>query len=371
MFDFIVIGGGIAGASAAGRLSELGTVCVLERETALAYHASGRSAALFEQSYGLPSTIALNEASAAYHFDANGGYTSPRGLMLAGTDENKADFEADCDKMHMQVISADEARAMIPILNDRVVRAGYHKEAWDLDTDRMVQDFASQVRKSGGEVRTSAEVTAVTRTGTGWAVSLGDEVLEGRMLVNAAGAWVDQLAEMAGITPIGIRPLRRSMARIPAPGEHDVSSWPMLFGPGEQWYAKPDAGALIVSPAEEHQVEPMDAWADDMVLAEGLARYEEHVTEPVTRLLSNWAGLRSFAPDRNLVLGPDNNDPSFIWLRVSDGTSRKPALGGSGRRAASGNRSRHGGLPEGGSPAIGSGDAQATAAISSHERRVI
>jgi glycine/D-amino acid oxidase-like deaminating enzyme len=109
------------------------------------------------------------------------------------------------------------------------------------------------------------------------------------------------------------------MARIPAPGGHDVSGWPMLFGVGETWYAKPDAGALIVSPAEEHPMDAHDAWADDMVLAEGLARYEEMVNEPVTRLISNWAGLRTFSPDRVLVIGPDPREPAFFWLAGQGG----------------------------------------------------
>jgi D-arginine dehydrogenase len=109
------------------------------------------------------------------------------------------------------------------------------------------------------------------------------------------------------------------MARIPAPGGHDVSGWPMLFGPGEDWYAKPDAGALIVSPAEEHAMAPHDAFADDMVLAEGLARYEAMVSEPVTRVLANWAGLRTFAPDRVPVIGPDAAEPSFLWLAGQGG----------------------------------------------------
>ena len=140
-----------------------------------------------------------------------------------------------------------------------------------------------------------------------------------RQIVNAAGPWVDQVAAMAGIRPLGFTPFRRSMARIPAPGGHDVSRWPMMFGPGEDWYAKPDAGALIVSPAEEDLMEPHDAWADDMVLAEGLARYEEMVTEPVTRLISSWAGLRTFSPDRVLVIGRDPREPSFFWLAGQGG----------------------------------------------------
>ena len=139
------------------------------------------------------------------------------------------------------------------------------------------------------------------------------------MIVNAGGAWANQIARMAGAAPLGIQPMRRSMARIPAPGGHDLSKWPMMFGLGETWYAKPDAGALMVSPAEEHAAEPHDAWADDMVLAEGLARYEEMVTEPVTRLITSWAGLRSFSPDRVLVIGRDTVQPEFFWLAGQGG----------------------------------------------------
>jgi glycine/D-amino acid oxidase-like deaminating enzyme len=124
---------------------------------------------------------------------------------------------------------------------------------------------------------------------------------------------------MAGVAPLGFTPLRRSMARIPAPGGHDVSRWPMIFGAGETWYAKPDAGALIVSPAEEEHCAPHDAFADDMVLAEGLARYEEMVTEPVTRMLANWAGLRTFSPDRVPVIGFDVAQPGFFWLAGQGG----------------------------------------------------
>lgn len=329
MIDFIVIGGGIAGTSVGGRLSELGRVVVLERESGLAYHASGRSAALFEESYGLPSTIALNEASRDYHFTANGGVTSPRGLMLIGTDDNIAEFEKDCDVMHLDELSLDDARGIFPIINYTVTRAAYHADAWDLDTDRLVQNFAAQVRSNGGEVRTGACVTAIKRTTAGWDVTVGDEVLPARAVVNAAGAWVDEVADMAGIARLGVTPMRRSMARIPAPGGHDVSTWPVIFGPGENWYAKPDAGALLVSPAEEVEMPPMDAWADDMMLAEGLARYEAHVTEPVTRMLSNWAGLRTFSPDRNLVLGPDAADPAFIWMAGQGGYGFQTAPGAS------------------------------------------
>ena len=171
----------------------------------------------------------------------------------------------------------------------------------------------------GARILTKAKVTAIAKDGAGWRVESAAGTFTARVVVNAAGAWVDQVAALAGVRPLGFTPYRRSMARIPAPGGHDVTKWPMLFGPGEDWYAKPDAGALIVSPAEEDLMEPHDAWADDMVLAEGLARYEEMVTEPVTRLLASWAGLRTFAPDRVLVIGPDAREPSFFWLAGQGG----------------------------------------------------
>ncbi|GGL68389.1 NAD(P)/FAD-dependent oxidoreductase [Wenxinia marina] len=319
MSDFLVIGGGIAGISAGARLAELGRVTVLEREPALAYHASGRSAALFEANYGKPAVIALNHASREHHRTARGGVLSPRGLMLVGTPETEAAYREDVAAMKLDEISPQEATALFPILDTASVTAVAHSpDAWDIDTDKLVQDFARDIREAGGRIVTGAEVTAIRRTDAGWSVTAGEEH-EAAVLIDAAGAWADVVASMAGIAPIGFTPLRRSMARIAAPEGLDPGGWPMVFGAGEAWYMKPDAGALIVSPADEDPAEPHDAWADDMVLAEGLARYEAHVTAPVTRMLANWAGLRTFAPDRQLVLGPDPSDPSFVWCAGQGG----------------------------------------------------
>ncbi|MEM1373890.1 MAG: FAD-binding oxidoreductase [Pseudomonadota bacterium] len=314
MTDAIIIGGGIAGISLGARLAPHMDVLVLEAEPLLGYHASGRSAALFEETYGLPSTVALNEASRDDHFTlGGGGMVSPRGLMLLDTGDSEA-FEADLAQMKMDEITTQEARSKVPILDPaRVRRAGYHAQAWDIDTDRLIQHFAKDIRAHGGAVQPNATVSGVERTAGGWVVHTVKGNHETGLLCNAAGAWVDQVAAMAGVAPLGFTPLRRSMARIAAPGGHDVSGWPMMFGPGETWYAKPDAGALLVSPAEEDPSEPMDAWPDDMVLAEGLARYEAAVTEPVTRPIASWAGLRTFSRDRNLVIGFDPREPAFFW----------------------------------------------------------
>jgi len=317
--DFLVIGGGIAGFSAAARLSELGSVALVEAEPHLAHHASGRSAALYEPHYGLPPVVALSLASGD-HFHATPGLLSPRGMMIVGGPDQAAELRQDAKVMALTPIGLDDALAIVPILNrNSVAHVAIGDHAWDIDTDLLIQSFAREARSRGATLQTGARVSAITREGTTWRAETPAGAVSGRTLVNAAGAWADEIARMAGVHPLGLTPLRRSMARIPAPGGQDVSSWPIIFGTGESWYAKPDAGALIVSPADEDPQEPHDAWADDMVLAEGLARYEAHVTEPVTRLLSSWAGLRTFAPDRVLAIGRSADDPSFFWLAGQGG----------------------------------------------------
>lgn len=314
IYDFLVIGGGIAGTSTGARLASLGSTLLLEGETALAYHASGRSAALFEAQYGLATTIALNHASRTDHKTLDGGFLSPRGLLLLAGPGQEDIFARDHKAMHLHAISPDEAREHVPILApDHITGAAFHDAAWDIDTDRMVQVFARQIR-ANGTVLTGESANQIRKSDSLWRVTTDKGTHQARNLVNAAGAWADQIATMAGVKPIGIKPLRRSIARLPAPGGHDVRGWPMLLGAGETWYAKPDAGAWLVSPAEEDAVDaPHDAYPDDVRLAEGIARYQPFVTEDVTRVETSWAGLRSFAPDRSLVLGPDPLDPSFIW----------------------------------------------------------
>jgi len=267
---------------------------------------------MFEETYGKPSTVALNMASRDWHLPR----AKPRGLMLLGSKGCEDAFARDLTAMKMDPISLDEAMAMVPVLDPaHVTKAAFHSAAYDIDTDAVLQSYAKDVTAAGGVIELNACVTSIKRDAGIWQIGAH----KARNLVNAAGAWADTLAIMAGITPIGLQPMRRSMARVAAPDGHDVSRWPMLFGPGETWYAKPDAGALLISPADEDPVAPQDAWADDMVLAEGIARYQPHVTAPVTRMIANWAGLRSFAPDRELVLGPDPREPSFIWCAAQGG----------------------------------------------------
>ena len=320
MTDFLIIGGGIAGISTAAHLAALGHVTILEAENSLAYHASGRSAAMFLQDYGNSVVRALNDASVNHHFSANGGVLSARSMMMLGRPGEEEQLASEARAFGMERISVEEARQLVPIVNrETCSAAGFRENVYDLDTDKLVQDYLRQARAHGAVIETNARVDRIVRKDNAWQVSARGRTWSARILVNAAGAWADQIAEMAGVAPVGITPYRRSMARIPAPGGHDVSNWPFMDGVNERWYAKPDAGALIVSPSEEDAIAPQDAWADDMVLAEGLARYEEMMTEPVTRLIANWAGLRSFAPDRALVLGRDAKQPDFVWCAGQGG----------------------------------------------------
>ncbi len=318
MTDILVIGGGIAGVSAAARLSHSASVTLIEAEEALGYHASGRSAAAFIEDYGNATVRALNSASAAFLHEND--ILSSRGMLLVGRPDEAEDHANEARAFGLDRISVTEARGLIPILSPQhVAHAAYRPDMFDLDTDRLLQAFRRQALDAGARFETGVRAEAITRDGGRWQVTSGEREWSADILINAGGAWADDIARMAGAAPIGLQPFRRSIARLPAPGSHDVTGWPFVDGVNEAWYAKPDAGKWLVSPSEEDPSKPMDAWPDDMVLAEGLARYEEMVTEPVTRVEHSWAGLRTFAPDRALVIGRDPVQMGFYWCAGQGG----------------------------------------------------
>lgn len=329
-YDFAVIGAGIAGVSAAARLSELGSVVILEGEDAVAYHASGRSAALFEPNYGAPTVVELSLAGEDFLTHDSGGVLSPRGILMVCKPGEEDLFRKEASGFGMAEISIAEALDRVPIFDPaKLVAAAWTPSARDIDTDLLIQNFLRKARENGAELRTGYSVETIAKDEGRWMVNVGGDTLRARALVNAAGAWADQVAKLAGIPPIGLQPMRRSVARIPAPTAYDVSEWPMMFGVGEDWYAKPDAGQLIVSPSEEDPMDPFDAWADDMIIAGGLDRFSQVTNFEVSRVTSTWAGLRTFAPDRTLVLGPDPIDPSFVWSAGQGGYGFQTSAGAS------------------------------------------
>jgi D-arginine dehydrogenase len=324
--DIVVIGAGIAGAGVAAMLAGKRRVVLLEREDQPGYHTTGRSAALFLQNYGNGPIRALTRASGPYLRKPPADVCehpvlSPRGaLFVAGPGAQDAydALLAEADGLQPQTV--DQAVKRCPILRrDHLIAAAFEPDAQDIDVAALHQGWLGKARRGGVEVVTNAEVRALTATNGGWRVETGAGALTASVVVNAAGAWADVIAGLAGLKPVGLQPMRRSMAVLPPPAGHDIADWPLVADVEEHWYAKPEAGRLWVSPADEDPVEPHDAYVDDMVLAEGLARFQDATTVEVTRVERSWAGLRTFAPDRTPVVGFDPAAAGFFWLAGQGG----------------------------------------------------
>ncbi len=332
--DIIVIGGGIAGVSAAAMLACDARVVLIEAEPQLGYHATGRSAAIFIRNYGNDVLRALNALSAPTLQAPDGisdrSLLSPRGEMLIASESETAALE-DYAKgaTGLERLTAAQAVALVPILRqERIAAAIIEPDAQDIDVDRMLQGYARLVRERGGQTVKGAAVTGLSRTNDCWQVTTATSTWSAPIVVNAAGAWADTVARMAGLAPIGVTPMRRSAVLLNAPDGYQIDAWPLVAGASEGWYAKPDAGRLLVSPADEDPVEPHDAWPDDLVVAEGLHRFEQAVTIPVTRPTHSWAGLRSFTADRTPAVGFDPSTTGFFWLAGQGGygVQTAPAL---------------------------------------------
>lgn len=318
--NVVIIGGGIAGAGLAAAISEDCHVVVLEQENRAGYHSTGRSAAIYIESYGNSVIRTLNRLSRPFFDqpDTIGGGTllKPRGMLLTAT-------SADADKIDKLLnssnavceVSTEQAMSLVPILRTSgFARAVYEAGASDIDVDRLHQGWLRLAQSHGASVKVNSGVTGIERHGNGWAVHSGSVRYEADIVVNAAGAWADTIAEMAGVQTKALTPLRRSAAIVQLSNVADVSHWPCFSEVNETWYAKPETNRLMVSPADEDPVPVGDAWVDDLVLAGGIDRFESAVTETVTRVEHSWAGLRTFAADKAPVVGYDQSVDGFFWL---------------------------------------------------------
>lgn len=335
MTDIIVIGGGIAGISAAAECARAGaSVTVLESEPQIGYHATGRSAAIFIRNYGNATLRALN-AVAEPIFEQPGEISdkpilSPRGELMVASKEELPVLDAYLDgAVGVERLTGKEAAEIVPILRpERIAGALIERDARGIDVDRLLQGYARMLRARGGRIVTGAQVQALRFDAGQWHVDTAQGTFSAPTVVNAAGAWADEVAALAGLPRLALQPYRRSAAIIPAPEGCETEHWPIFGSIAETWYAKPEAGKLMVSPADEDPVDPHDAWPEDMVLAEGLHRFEQAVTMQVTRLEHSWAGLRTFAPDRTPVAGFDPRGTGFFWLAGQGGygVQTAPAL---------------------------------------------
>lgn len=326
-FDIVVIGAGIAGASVAAHLAETRKVAICEMEDRPGYHTTGRSAAVFEPNYGPLPILALTRAARG-HFTA-GGFLTPRDSMLLMPEGQEKEFAHLMEVQQGIVeISEAEARERHPLLRKGyALRTGLDTGTADIDVDMLHQSYIRLFRQRGGTLACDAPVTALERNGA-WTVRTGKDTIRAQIIVDAAGAWGDVVAGLAGKKPVGLQPKRRSMAVVPGPAGMDFGRWPHIGDIGETWYCKPQSGALLVSPAEATPVDPHDAYADDMALAEGIERFQQAMDYEVTRVERTWGGLRSFAPDGNLVVGYDGDDDGFFWLigQGGYGIQSSPAL---------------------------------------------
>ncbi|PWW44673.1 D-arginine dehydrogenase [Melaminivora alkalimesophila] len=330
--DFAVVGAGIAGASVAWELAAFGSVLVLERESQPGYHTTGRSAALYSATYGTLLIQALTRASRAFYdeppaeFGTSAPILTPRGVVYVARPDQLGLLEAmlaDARQRNPGVrrLGRDELLAQVPCLRHEVVAAGMSEPgAADIDVHALHQGYLRGLRRRGALLRTDAEVVALQPRGEGWQLRLADGTqLQARAVVNAAGAWADELARLAGVPPIGLEPRRRTAFTFAPPAGAEIGGWPAVIGVAEDFYFKPDAGQLLGSPANADPVAPHDVVPEELDVALGIHRIQEIADLEIRRPTRSWAGLRSFVADGDLVIGWDNHVPGFFWLAAQGG----------------------------------------------------
>lgn len=343
--DFIVIGAGIGGASIAYWLSQRARVIVLEGESQPGYHSTGRSAALFMESYGPEQVRALTRASLGFFRSPPAGFSehpllSPRGAFMfaapgqeAALDAHEVSVRATSSKVER--LDAQAALALVPVLRPgQVVGGVLEQDAADIDVDAMLQGFLRGVRRQGGRIVCDARVDAMRRSGGMWEVSAAGATLRAPVVVNAAGAWADAVARMAGAAPVGLVPKRRSAFLFAPPEGMDIARWPMVLDVMESFYIKPDAGMLLGSPCNADPAPPHDVQAEELDIAIAIDQIERLTTLRIRRPTHVWAGLRSFVADGELVGGHDPQLPGFFWAAGQGGYGIQSAPG-AGRYYAS------------------------------------
>jgi D-arginine dehydrogenase len=340
IYDIAIIGGGIAGASLAHFLGGQRSVLMLEREPFHGYHASGRSAAEFTRRFHAPLVGKLAVASAEFLMSPPDSFADvplliPRGSLLVANEEKsdhlKAIFEQESESgSELLPQSIEDAMARVPFLNPDYVKAAFFDpDCYDVEAETLLQGFIKSARKTGTEIKTGCELVSARHNGLAWALGTNLGEFSAKILVNAAGAWADAIAALAGIKPLGITPYRRTVITVDLPTCINAAKLPEVNEIDEVWYFKPDAGRLLVSPADATISEPCDAQPEELDVAYAMYYLEEATTLRALSPASKWAGLRSFSPDRLPVVGFDKAQHAFFWLAGQGGygIQSSPALG--------------------------------------------
>ena len=337
-FDAIVLGAGIAGASVAAFLAPHARVCVVERETQPGYHSTGRSAAMFMESYGPAQVRALTRASRAFLAAPLNGeppLITPRGALFIARAGQLPALQALHTQLQREgartrLLDTAAALACVPVLReDAAAQALLDEEACDIDVDRLHQRLLRTARQHGAQLSVGAAVQEIAYAHDRWHVSTPSLRLAAPVLVNAAGAWADTVAALAGVAPLGLAPRRRSAFTFAPPPGCDVRAWPAVCDVDETYYFKPEAGVLLGSPANADPVPAHDVVAEELDIAIGIARIQAATTLTIRRPLRSWAGLRSFVPGGALVGGFDDAQPGFFWCcgQGGYGIQTSPAMG--------------------------------------------
>ena len=346
VFDFAIVGAGMAGVSVAYRLSREGAaVVVLEQEARPGYHSTGRSAAMFMETYGTVNTRALTRAGRDFFLHPPSGFCdhpilSPRGVLYVGK-PGQADMLETAGRafqaqgLQIERMGAPAVVDMVPcLLEEQTIGALYDPVASDMDVDGLHQGFLRGMRRHGATLLCDAELQSAARERGVWTLRAKSATLRAKAVVNAAGAWADPVARACGAVALAIQPMRRSAFLFPGPEGVDFSKWPTVVGADESYYFKPDAGTLFGSPANADPVPPQDAAPDEIDIATGIYRIEEVSTLRIPRPSHVWAGLRSFAPDGEFVIGWDGAAEGFFWLAGQGGYGIQTAAGASALAAA-------------------------------------
>lgn len=338
--DVVIIGGGIAGASAAYFLSRHGSVALIEREEHFSYHSTGRSAAQFTVGIGAQTMRRMAQASRAFLEAPPAGFAAqpiltPRGCLTVA----KAGQEAALRRLQDNLVSVgaradyldkDGALALFPALVAEKVDAGvYEPDAMDIDVDVLLQGYLRGAKANGASLIPRAEIGGIRRENGFWTVSWPGGELAAPILINAAGAWADAVARMAGLAPLGVVPHRRTAFTFALQPDFDTRAWPHVSNVDYRWYVKPEPGCLMGSLADAVPTEPADVYPDDLDVAQAIDNIEQDTLFRIGRPLSQWAGLRSFVADRNPVAGTRPDAPGFFWLAGQGGCGilTSPAMG--------------------------------------------
>jgi D-arginine dehydrogenase len=329
IYDYLIIGGGISGAAAGYELAAGAQVAVLEGETIAGYHSTGRSAALFTPNFGGPVVRRINAASHLFFKTPPVGFCdlpllTRRGALTVASSDHASDLDRLLELAQPDApvtrISVLDALGMAPFLRpDRVVAAVYEQGVTDIKVALLHQCFLKGLKARGGEVMTGQRVVGLDRGPDGWQVSTDKSRFCARVLINAAGAWADQIGEMVGAAPIGLVPKRRTGIIVDAPAGLQVSALPAVDFFGSEAYIKPDAGLLMASPGDATPTAPQDARPEEMDIAILADWIERETLIPVRRIRHSWAGLRSFVPDEAPVVGFDADVADFFWLAGQGG----------------------------------------------------